>query len=262
MSSAVSPAPEAPAAAEVRRRFAARVRAPDSAPLPNGVDARRMQVYEELCYSNVEGLLAGAFPVMRSVLGDADWHALVRGFFAHHRATSPLFTEIALELVAYLGRRQGLGADDRRPFLLELAHYEWVELALSVSDADEHLPPLDPAGDPWTDVPVVSPVAWALSYRFPVHRIGPDHQPSHSEPSPTHLLVYRGRQDEVRFVETNAVTHRLLALLHANPGWTGGEAVRQVAAELAGAPTPAVLAAGRAVLEDLRERNVILGTAP
>jgi hypothetical protein len=248
--------------ADTRRAFAARVRAPRSAPLPDGVDARRMQVYEELCYSNVEGLLAGAFPVMRSVLGDAEWHALVRGFFADHRATSPFFTEVALELVAYLGRRQAHGGDVRRPFLLELAHYEWVELALSTSDADDRLPPLDPTGDPWTGVPVVSPLAWALSYRFPVHRIGPDHQPSRPEPSPTHLLVYRNQQDEVRFVETNAVTHRLLGLLHANPAWSGGAAVRQVAAELAGGPTPAVLAAGRAVLEDLRGRDVVLGTRP
>jgi hypothetical protein len=199
--------------------------------------------------------------VIRGLLGDTDWHALVRGLFATHRAESPLLTEVALEFLAHLGRRQGQCGDDRRPFLLELAHYEWIELALSISDADERLPPLDRYGDPWTGVPVISPLAWALTYRFPVHRIGPDHQPTRPAPSPTHLLVYRSRQDEVRFVETNAVTHRLIVLLHANPDWSGGTAVRQVAAELAGGATPAVLAAGRAVLEDLRERNVVLGTA-
>lgn len=261
MSNAVAPVPEQ-TAAEVRRRFAARIRAPADERLPDGVDAHRMRVYEELCFDNVEGLLASAFPVIRGLLGDVEWRALVRGFFAAHRAESPLFTEIALELVAHLGRRQGEGADDHRPFLLELAHYEWVELALSISDADEHLPPVDHDGDTWTGVPLISPLAWALSYRFPVHRIGPENQPTRPEPSPTHLLVYRDRLDEVRFVQTDAATHRLLALLHANPNWTGERAIRQVAAERAGVPTPALLAAGHGVLEDLRERNVILGTRP
>ena len=69
MSSPAAPVPER-SGADTRRAFAARVRAPRSAPLPDGVDARRMQVYEELCYSNVEGLLAGAFPVIRSLLGE------------------------------------------------------------------------------------------------------------------------------------------------------------------------------------------------
>lgn len=262
MSSAVAPALEPFGAAETRRRFAARVRAPHAAPLPDGVDPRRMQVYEELCYGNVEDLLAGAFPMIRGLLGDTDWHALVRGFFATHRAESPLFTEVALEFLAHLGRRQGQGGDHSRPFLLELAHYEWVELALSISDADARLSPHDRDGDLWAEVAVVSPLAWTLTYRFAVHRIGAGNQPTRPGPSPTHLLVYRDRQEEVRFVETNAVTHRLMVLLHTNPDLTGGTVVRRVAAELAGGPSPAVLAAGRAVLEDLRERNVVLGTRP
>jgi hypothetical protein len=221
-----------------------------------------MRVYEELCYHNVEGLLAGSFPVICGLLGDTDWHALVRGFFATHRAESPLYTEVALEFLAHLGRRQAMEGDSRRPFLSELAHYEWAELALSISDADERLPPLDPNGDLWTGVPLVSPLAWALSYRFPVHRIGPDYQPTRPEATPTHLLVYRDLQDQVRFVETSPVTHRLLVLLQATPTCTGSEAVHRVVTELAVGPLPAVLTAGRAVLEDLRERNVILGTRP
>ena len=249
-------------AAEIRRRFAARIRAPGDEPIPDGVDARRMRVYEEICYHNVEGLLAGSFPVVRRLLGDVDWHTLVREFLANHRAGSPLFTEVALEFLGYLGRRQAQGGDGRFAFLGELAHYEWVELALSISDADERLPPVDRSGDTWTGVPLISPLAWALSYRFPVHRIGPDFQPPRPEPTPTHLLVYRDWQGQVRFVETNPVTHRLLVLLQAIPGCTGSEAVHRVAAELSGSPAPAVLAAGRAVLEDLRARNVILGTRP
>ncbi len=107
---------------------------------------------------------------------------------------------------------------------------------------------------------IISPLAWPLSYRYPVHRIGPDLLPTRSEPTPTHLLVYRDRDDVVRFVEINAVTQRLLALLDAHPDWAGAQAVAQVAVELGRPDAPEVLAAGRALLDDLRERNVLLGT--
>lgn len=257
-----APSPEAASRAELQRRFAARIRDPAVQPLPEGADARRMRVYEELFYNNVEGLLAANFPVIRSLVDDAEWHGLARGFFATHRCETPLFTEIAQEFVAHLTARGGTDCHDRRPYLCELAHYEWVELALSISDADQHLPPVDRNGDVWTGVPVRSPLAWPLSYRFPVHRIGPDFLPTRPHVNPTHLLVYRDRQDAVRFVEINAVTQRLLGLLDAHCDWTGAQAVAQVAAELGRPDAPEVLGAGRALLADLRERNVLLGTRP
>ena len=257
-----APSPEATSRAELQRRFAARIRDPASQPLPAGVEPHRMRVYEELFYNNVEGLLAANFPVIRGLMDHAEWHSLARGFFATHRCESPLFTEIAQEFVAHLAARGGADCDDRRPYLAELAHYEWVELALSISDGDEALPPLDRNGDVWTGVPVRSPLAWPLSYRFPVHRIGPDFQPTRPEPTPTHLLVYRDRDDAVRFAEINAATQRLLALLDAHPDWTGAQAVGQVAVELGRPEEPGVLAAGRALLEDLRARDVLLGTRP
>jgi hypothetical protein len=248
--------------AGLQRRFAARIRDPATQPLPEGIDPRRMRVYEELFYNNVEALLAANFPVIRRLLDDAEWHGLARGFLSAHRCQSPLFTEVAQEFVAYLTARGGTDCDDRRPYLCELAHYEWVELALSISDADQHLPPVDHNGDVWSGVPVRSPLAWPLSYRFPVHRIGPDFLPTRPDPTPTHLLVYRDREDAVRFVEINAVTQRVLGLLEAHLDWTGAQAVGRVAVELGRPDEPGVLAAGRALLEDLRERNVLLGTRP
>ena len=63
------------------------------------------------------------------------------------------------------------------PWLAELAHYEWVELALQIAER-RRLPPHDPDGDLLDGVPVLSPLAWPLAYRWPVHRIGPDSSPS------------------------------------------------------------------------------------
>mgnify|MGYP006138349625 CR=1 FL=1 len=73
------------------------------------------------------------------------WRALVRDFYREFRAGTPLFPELPREFIQYLQER-GDGRGDP-PWLLELAHYEWVELALSVAPAlDERL--ADPRSEP------------------------------------------------------------------------------------------------------------------
>jgi len=250
---------EQPAFLRRQLAFAAHLRDPQAHPGPPDVEDRRMAIYRELFYNNVESLLAGNFPVLRRLLDDGHWHALVRDFYARHRCETPLFLEIAQELLDYLASEREPHPDDP-PFLLELAHYEWVELALSVSDAEPGLAGLDPNGDLLSGIPVVSPLAWNLSYRFPVQRIGPDFQPREPGPEPTHLVVYRDRQDRVGFLEINAVTQRLLALLHEQPDWSGEQALRQIARELQHPDPALVMATGSRLLHDLRERQILLGT--
>ncbi len=253
---------EQPGFIRQQRAFAAHIRDPRANPAPPDVEDRRLAIYRELFYNNVESLLAGNFPVLRRLLDDGHWHALVRDFYARHRCETPLFPEIAQELLDYLANERE--ADPRDPpFLLELAHYEWVELALAISDAEPDLGAVDPNGDLLAGIPVVSPLAWSLSYRFPVHRIGPDYRPSEPGPEPTHLVVYRDRQDRVGFLEINAVTQRLLTLLHDQPdqpGWTGRALLTQIASELCHPNPELVIASGTSLMHDLRARQILLGT--
>lgn len=218
-----------------------------------------MAIYRELFYNNVEGFIAGAFPILRTITPDALWHARVRRFFAEHRSHTPYFAEIAAEFLAWLNTPDGTQADDPG-FLRELAHYEWVELALQISDADRSAPPLDHNGDLRTGRPVVSPLAWPLAYSYPVHRIGVDFQPQQPGEQPSFLVVYRDRRDEIHFLEINAVTYRLLALLQECPEWTGLEAVTRIAEELQHPQPESVIQHGLALLAELRERNMIIGT--
>ena len=113
--------------------FAAHIRDPEHAPAPADVEPRRMAVYTELFYNNIESLLAANFPVIRRLHDDDAWHERVRDFYREHRSRTPLFTEIAREFIRHLERRAESGAGDP-PFLLELAHYEWSELALSLDE--------------------------------------------------------------------------------------------------------------------------------
>ena len=253
------PQAERPAFQDAQHAFTAHLRDPHSQPRPADVEERRMAIYRALFYNNIEGFIASSFPVLRAITPDDAWHRRVRRFFAEHRCQTPYFAEIAEEFLAWLNRDDSTDAGDP-PFLRELAHYEWVELALQVSDADAQTPALDRNGDVYTGIPVISPLAWPLAYAYPVHRIGVDFQPQEPGPQPTCLVVYRDRGDTVRFLEINAVTYRLLELLQEDPQASGRDAVTRIAAELQHPQPETVMTHGRSLLAELRERNVIVGT--
>ncbi|MEM9305385.1 MAG: putative DNA-binding domain-containing protein [Pseudomonadota bacterium] len=245
---------------DVQTAFAAHLRDPENNPAPEDIEDRRMAIYRDLFFNNVRGFISNNFPVLRKLYDDDSWDALVRDFFAHHQSHTPLFPELPREFLRFVEERRGPEQGDP-PFLLELAHYEWAELALSLDAAEINEVAAIPDGDLLAGVPVKSPVAWLLSYQFPVQHIRPDFQPSEPSAQPTHLVVYRTREDDVRFMELNAVSARLLQLVDADTGATGLQCIEQVATEL-GTTVDAITGAGRQVLEQLRSRDILLGTQP
>ena len=247
----------------VQRRFVAHLRDPDRNPAPPGVEPRRVRIYRELVFNNIAGFIRSGFPVLCDILGPARTDVLVRDFMVRHRAESPYFLEIGREFITYLQNEYEPAVGDP-DFLLELAHYEWVELALEVAEIDYPEVGVDPAGDLLCGRPLVSPLAWSLSYRYPVHRLGQTYQPAAPPPQPTFLVVYRNRGDEVKFLEANAVTARLLDLLQSAPpvaGGTGAAVLRQIADELGREDVDAVVAGGVQLLEELRVLDIVAGVA-
>lgn len=238
--------------------FAAHIRDPRAA-APAGIEDRRLQIYRELFYNNVEDCLRSAFPVLRKLSSDAVWHARVRDFYARHRSDAPQFHRVPEEFLRYLEDERGAHADDP-PFLRELAHYEWVELELSISPLELSPELADPNGDPLSAPPLLSPLAWTLAYEYPVQRIGPDFQPTEPGSQPTYLIVNRDRHDQVRFLEINVVTARLTTLIEAEPAASGRELLLRIAAELQHPDPGVVVAEGSSIFAQLRERDILLGT--
>ena len=251
--------PDRPVFVRQQYAFAAHIRNPEKNPGPEGIEERRMKIYRELFYNNVEGFIANTYPVLRRILPDDRWHAMMRDYFAQHISHTPLFPEMPREFLKYLEHEREPQPDDP-PFLLELAHHEWVELALSLLDEKIDATEIDAQGDLLDGIPVISPLAWALSYRFPVHKIGPDFQPSEAGGMQTHLIVYRDADFDVRFIEINPVTARLLQLFSGEDAVSGRAALQQVAAELNHPQPGIVIQGGMELLNDLRRRQVILGT--
>lgn len=247
----------------IRRQyaFAAHLRDPALHPAPADVDDRRMAIYRDLFFNNVRDFLAGTFPVLRRIHDDDAWTRLIRDYFSRHQAHSPLFLQMPQEFLRYLEEERGEVPGDY-PFLQELAHYEWVELAVSIDPREVDDTPSDPEGDLLEGVPVLSPLAWPLAYRFPVHRIGPDDLPAAPPEQPTYLVVYRDRGDRVGFLELNPVTARLLELLQGEDPPTGRAALDGIAAALNHPQPQVVVDGGLAILRDLRARDIVLGTRP
>ena len=228
------------------------LRDPQVQPAPPGIEPRRLKIYQDLVYNNIEGFISGGFPVLRSLYADVQWHVLVQQFIDGHRCHTPYFLEISQEFLRFLTQEyQTLESDPA--FIAELAHYEWVELALDISQ--ESLDDRDELEDPLLEIPSLSPLAWLLSYQFPVHKIGQSFQPAASA-EPTFLVVYRNREDDVCFMELNPATARLVELLRGNTDATGAMLLSHLAQEL-GMSEEAVTGFGGELLCQLNSQSII-----
>jgi len=248
-----------PAFKKHQYEFTAHIRDPENNAKPEGIEDRRMGIYRELFYNNVEGFISSGFPVIRGIYNNENWHKMIRDFFAHHKSHTPYFLEISQEFIDYL-QNERQAQDEDPAGLIELAHYEWVELALHVSDESISMENINANGDLLTQHPVFSPVAWPLVYQFPVHNMGPDNLPEQAPEQPTYLVVYRNRSDQVRFLEINPVTARLIGLLRENDSYTGVDAIDHIVKEMNHPNPDVVLQGGKTALEELQQHGIILGT--
>lgn len=216
------------------------------------MDVARAEVYRELIFANLSQLLKGTFPVLIAILGDARWRLLVRSFLREHRARTPKFGEIAEEFLGFLA---GVPQAGWPGFMVELAHYEWVEMALQQSTA-EPLPASDRAM--LLDRPLRrSPLAWPLAYAWPVQQVGADFQPQTPPLQPTLLLVRRAQDWSVKFSQLSPLAWRLLQRLDEFPALDARAQLQELAQEAGAVDLPAFMASGQALLQQLHEEGVV-----
>ena len=240
--------------------FAAHIRDPDHQPAPEGIEDRRMAIYRDLFFNNLRNLLGGMFPVIRKIAGDERWERLIRLFMRHHVAKTPYFLQLPREFLAFLQNEYEPDADEY-PFLLELAHYEYAEIALSISEDEDDLAGIDPDGDLLAGVPVKSVLARVYAYTYPVHRISAEYLPDKPAEQPVFLALYRGNDDKVRFLELNPVSAGLLDAVEQNESrQTGEELLRSLAVKTGYPDTDAFVRHGADALRELRELEILTGT--
>ncbi|KHL75316.1 hypothetical protein PpSQ1_05855 [Pseudomonas putida] len=236
---------------EQQMRMARFIRDPQFNPPPPGIEARRLAVYRQLFFGNVQSLLAGSFPVLQASLGPERWLALIESFYANHLCQTPLFSEVAGELVEYLQNRA-----DQPGWVAELAHYEWIETVLMLRDGTELAH--DPGGDLLQGVPLLSCLAVPLAYAWPVSHIGPGCIPPQVPTTPTLLLACRSADHKVHFSRLAPLAHALLVSVQDRQV-SGREHLAELAAR-AGIEPGTIEALGEELLRNLQSQGVVLGT--
>jgi len=234
--------------------FAAYIRDPEKNPLPSDVKEYRMMMYRELFFNNIEGFLSGNFPVLRTILNDVDWVALVQDFFAKHPCKTPHFSRIPEEFLDYLQNERDNSKD--LPFVLELAHYEWVEMALSIAKDDLTTYGLDSNNLLKQNISL-SPLAWPLAYQYPVHKIAPAFMPLEAPEQATFLIVYRNKDDDVNFIEITPITYRLLEIIQEQEQVLTEDCLKQIAQESNHPDPEVIIMGGLKILRELADKRII-----
>ncbi len=239
--------------------FAAHIRDPKSNPKPADVEARRMKIYNELFFNNVEDFIANTYPVLKKITPENEWQKMIRDYFSNHLSQTPLFPEMPREFLKYL-ESERTNPDDP-PFLIDLAHYEWIELALVTSDLDKDInwEQIDKEGDLLNNQPIMSPLAWPLTYQYPVQHISADFLPDSPSEQPVYLLIYRDNNDEIHFMELNPVTALLVQLINEDNDLTTKQMLEVIVKQLKDSDPEVVFKGGYQIIQDLKNRNVILG---
>ncbi|WP_305907905.1 putative DNA-binding domain-containing protein [Methylomarinum sp. Ch1-1] len=231
---------------------------PFPATLPVGIG-----VYATLLHNKIDGSLRHCFPITHDLLGPSLWRQLVEAFIRSHRCQSPLYREIPDEFVDFLVN--GKAEPELPEFIIELAHYEWMELLLETTPEDQ-MPPLIAMTDPLEQVPILNPVLHLLYYHYPVHRINAITSPWSSwqrqrKPYPRETVILIGLRDpelNPQFIEVNAATARLIELLKQQI-LSGRKALTLLQNDINQHDRDSLLTHGADTLKRLHNQNIIVG---
>lgn len=215
---------------------------------------RRKSIYKDLVKSNINRIISDSFPISKKLIIDTDWRDMVDGFIANHLSQTPYFLEICQEFLAYLSQERIPRSTDR-PFLVELAHFEWITLAIDVADIDVHFS--DVSNHTKETLYTLSPLVIGLTYQYPVHLIDDEYLPSEFS-SPIHLIIYRNRYDQVQVMETNALTIQLVRLMQMHESLSCKDLFNLLLTEIPDAQMSILVSNLSSILSELAEKDVVL----
>jgi hypothetical protein len=243
---------------DLQYQFLAHCRNPKQQPLPTGFDPQGAAVYVDLLYNKFNDSLTTCFPVTYAILGETAWQNLLKDFIAEHSCLSPYYRQIPDEFVQYLQLEREVTSD--LPFLAELAHFEWIELALSIAEAVSVVTVALSDTQLMESVLVFTPVLELLHYVWPVQQLNPMYQPDEPPSAATHILGFRDVEDQVQFIALNPATASLILQLQS--GRTAKQALQELGKDLTPSGLANLMLFGTGILSDLYRQGAIIGINP
>ncbi|MGD9498959.1 MAG: DUF2063 domain-containing protein [Halothiobacillus sp.] len=216
----------------LQAQFAAFIRDPAHAPVPKGCDPERMQLYHQLFFNNIDGILENTFERSRAHIADDQWQELVRTFFSTVPQHSPYLVDVPARFLEFLQEQTTVALPEP---VLELAAFEATlhecRMAedITLPEATESLPDdvFDAAWQP-------HPQGVLFESVYPVNQA--DFSLDEVPAEPTLLWIQRDDAGVVQIYYLSAASARWLVLLDAHSGATPGASLAQLARELNVAP--------------------------
>lgn len=241
----------------LQHQFAAYIRDPSRAILPEGCDPGRMRQYHQLFFNNLDGVLENTFVRFKAGLAPGQWAILTQAFFRNTPQYSPFLADVPARFTDFLAEQEDLALT---PGQEELAAFELAAFELrSAEDLD--LPTgLDPVGDLRAGHPIVNPECLLFESDFPVH--DKNWSPTtEAAAQPTFLCLLRDPEGLIQTQVLSAASALLLALIDENPEASGTEIITQLCRQL-DLPVEETRHTAQAQLETWHADRIILGASP
>ncbi|WP_394223165.1 DUF2063 domain-containing protein [Alteromonas gracilis] len=240
--------------------FVSAIKNPSTFSDTNADNTRRMEIYQSLFFNNIDNFISTGFPVLKSIVlkqfGEKGWESLVRQFFIEHECRSPYFAEISKEFVEYLSTEPSF--DIALPdFAAQLAHYEWLELDVSIRKNEEYVKFYN--SDEMVQAVRVSPYASLAAYQYEVHLIGDDHIPEQPAQEQQFYIVYRDQNFNVQFAHVNPVTATMVNTLEqTDKGMEIGQLAESLTQQLPQIPSNVLINGMNQTLTDMLKKGILL----
>lgn len=247
-----------PAFVEAQRRLARHLRDPVGEPAPPELPEERLAVYRNAVRHNIDRFMGDNYPRVREILPPATWDSMIDDYLRQHVARTPVFARLPDEFIAFLEDWEAPGPAPA--YLRELAHFDWLENAVSCDERAVPTSGFDPAGDLLAGPLLFNPVHQLITYRYPVHAIGASYRPQEAPPQTTHLVAFRDAGHSFRVLDLNALASNLFVTLRDDPTSTARTVLLAMAEALAHPEPEAVVEGGLGILQRMHNAGLLLGT--
>jgi hypothetical protein len=134
-----------------------------------GVTPNRIHHYRRLIFNIALDTLSSAFPITKKLFGNEVWKTSVNEFYSKSNCTSPFVWKMAQDFYDYAIQEDSfLALKDKRPFLLDLLHFELIELDMYMME-DAEIPQVKKEGSMYEDTIIPHPESKIILLNYPVH---------------------------------------------------------------------------------------------
>lgn len=158
-----------------------------------------------------EEAINAAYPLTKNLLAEREWTVVVKDFYRSGAMESPQLWRMPEALIAFVDKNYAQ-LQRKYPFLLELMHFEWAEIAVYMMPDNKVEMPLN--GDVENDHIVINPEMELLHFHFPVY-LKPAGTISINDRSNFFVSLHRHPESgKVLFTNLSPLTAQMIALLH------------------------------------------------